>query len=228
MRRGGAEPGHGAHDDRVDRVGGHPQLDLLNTVSRRLDPAGTIEMLPDWEALLHWATAAEMFADRQGERFEAEALRDPDLAHATVGDVRSLRETSYRVLRPLATGETPRRQDVSALGDRISDALAKASIATIVPLTWTAPSTTIGDLPGLLALSAWHLLATEDLTRLRQCEDYGCGRLFLDRSKNLSRRWCSSSGCGNRERVRRHHRRLRSQRFTGSASTNRSTAPGQS
>ncbi|WP_419723185.1 CGNR zinc finger domain-containing protein [Sphingobium aromaticiconvertens] len=32
--------------------------------------------------------------------------------------------------------------------------------------------------------------------------DPGCRWIFLDRSKPGSRRWCSSTGCGNRQKTR--------------------------
>jgi predicted RNA-binding Zn ribbon-like protein len=42
--------------------------------------------------------------------------------------------------------------------------------------------------------------------RIKVCE--GCGAVFYDESKNRTRRWCDSSTCGNRARVRRYRERL--------------------
>ncbi|WP_246485921.1 CGNR zinc finger domain-containing protein [Kribbella qitaiheensis] len=67
-----------------------------------------------------------------------------------------------------------------------------------------------GDLATALVLSAARLLEREDLTRLRECQDDDCGWLFLDQSKNKSRRWCSSGDCGNRARAKRHYERTHS------------------
>lgn len=53
--------------------------------------------------------------------------------------------------------------------------------------------------------SAGQLLTSDDRYRLKQCD--GCGRLFLDRSRNRSRRWCAMEGCGNRDKVRRFRQR---------------------
>ena len=44
----------------------------------------------------------------------------------------------------------------------------------------------------------------------RMCAGAGCGWLFLDQSRNSSRRWCASGDCGNRARV--DHFRLRQRR----------------
>ena len=48
------------------------------------------------------------------------------------------------------------------------------------------------------------LLESKILGRVKRCPGSGdCGWLFLDGSKNASRRWCSMEGCGNRAKVRR-------------------------
>ena len=58
---------------------------------------------------------------------------------------------------------------------------------------------------GPLARSAADLLTAEHFAgRLRQCCGDTCGWLFLDASKNRSRRWCDMRDCGNRAKVRRH------------------------
>ncbi|GHE85366.1 hypothetical protein GCM10017786_16700 [Amycolatopsis deserti] len=172
-------------------VGGHVALDLVNTVAWRLDPARREERLPDDEALRWWAEAAGF----------------PVVANGGVAEVRALRETAHRVLEPLATGAEA--ADAEPLRRLIVDALARAEVASVVPLEWRIPVHGTRDLPAALALETWRLLQFEDLTRLRQCADGGCGWLFLDRSRNGSRRWCSSADCGNRERARRHYHRTR-------------------
>jgi predicted RNA-binding Zn ribbon-like protein len=56
-----------------------------------------------------------------------------------------------------------------------------------------------------VAFSAARLLEGPDLGRLKGCD--GCGRLFLDASRNRTRRWCDMQGCGNRAKVARHRAR---------------------
>ncbi|GAA3855570.1 CGNR zinc finger domain-containing protein [Amycolatopsis tucumanensis] len=124
-----------------------------------------------------------------------------------VAEVRELREAAHRVLEPLATGAEP--GDVEPLRRLIVGALARAEVVSVVPLEWRIPLHGTRDLRDALALETWRLLQFEDLTRLRRCADEGCGWLFLDRSRNGSRRWCSSADCGNRERARRHYHRAR-------------------
>jgi predicted RNA-binding Zn ribbon-like protein len=53
--------------------------------------------------------------------------------------------------------------------------------------------------------SAGELLLSEELVHVKECP--GCGWLFLDTSKNQSRRWCSMDTCGARDKMRRYHKR---------------------
>ena len=61
-----------------------------------------------------------------------------------------------------------------------------------------------------VARSAADLLTSGELQAVRQCAGRACGWLFLDTSRNRTRRWCDMSVCGNRAKARRHHERLRS------------------
>jgi len=63
-----------------------------------------------------------------------------------------------------------------------------------------------------VARSAAELLTSQKLGRVKVCAGEGCGWIFLDESRNGSRRWCDSRDCGNRERVRRHLARRRASR----------------
>ena len=54
-----------------------------------------------------------------------------------------------------------------------------------------------------LSVSASDLLTSEAMDRVRQCDNSECRWLFLDTSKNHTRRWCDMKVCGNRMKARR-------------------------
>lgn len=59
-----------------------------------------------------------------------------------------------------------------------------------------------------IARSAAELLAHPDaLAQLRECASDTCEWLFLDRSRNHTRRWCDMNDCGARTKVRRFRAR---------------------
>jgi predicted RNA-binding Zn ribbon-like protein len=63
---------------------------------------------------------------------------------------------------------------------------------------------------GVLRMVVWSaasLLISPDLRFVRECAGSPCGWLFLDKSRNHARRWCSMQYCGNRAKSRRHYRR---------------------
>jgi predicted RNA-binding Zn ribbon-like protein len=61
-----------------------------------------------------------------------------------------------------------------------------------------------------VGLAAGELLTSPQLSRLKKCA--GCPWLFLDQSKNLSRRWCTREDCGTHEKILRYVARRASRR----------------
>jgi predicted RNA-binding Zn ribbon-like protein len=199
-----AQDGH----PRPELIGGHVALDLVNTVSWRLDPARTLDRLRDTDALVAWAVAAGVVPAEQAQRLSA-AQDDAAAADRALEHVRRLRESAYRLLRPIALGSPVEEAEVERVQRAVTRALAQARVGNVVPWRWEVDVRGPDDLPAALTLEVWRLLQFEDLTRLRACRDRDCGWLFLDRSKNASRTWCSSADCGNRKRARRHYQRVR-------------------
>jgi predicted RNA-binding Zn ribbon-like protein len=99
-------------------------------------------------------------------------------------------------------------QAAPATGDRTA-ALPGGTNATL--FVGTEPALMIGD---RLADAIVDLLRNADVSRLRLCPlaDGGCGWLFLDRSRNGSRRWCSMDDCGTHAKSRRLTERRRAKR----------------
>jgi predicted RNA-binding Zn ribbon-like protein len=177
-------------------IGGHIALDLLNTVSWRLDPTRVIDRIATPEALARWCAAVDLPAlgtSRPSGPVKAE--------RGAPGEVVEVREIVYDAVLPIARGLAP--GDLQVLQGLLVGALGRATPVAVRPLDWSGE-----DLADELVLAAGRLVEREDLSRLRECQDGDCGWLFLDRSKNASRRWCSSADCGNRARAKRHYQRL--------------------
>jgi predicted RNA-binding Zn ribbon-like protein len=64
---------------------------------------------------------------------------------------------------------------------------------------------------GLSAIVAelYNGSANGTLNRLKMCASDECKRVFFDRSKPGTRRWCQSTLCGNRQKTRTYRERLR-------------------
>ncbi|TCC47451.1 hypothetical protein E0H75_21955 [Kribbella capetownensis] len=176
---------------RPELIGGHLALDLVNTVAWRLDPGRTVDRFAELSNVECWLLAAGVITD------------GAVVTRRLCDDLVAARDIAYDVLASLANGQLPDPAPIDALQGLIVEVVRSASVE-VSPFEWRAD-----DPGGAVRLAVWRLFEDEDLSRLRQCGDDGCGWLFLDRSKNGSRRWCSSADCGNRARARRHYERTR-------------------
>jgi len=186
-------------------VGGHPALDLANTVAPR--PPGTVEeeYLPDPAALLDWARRIELIGEAERDAVERAWQAEPGAAESARKDVLALRE----LVDPVLAGER-----LDDLRDRWAAAVGRSVLVPVgygARLVVGAGLWTIGD---RLADALVDLLRHADLRRLRACPvaEGGCGWLFLDRSRNGSRRWCSMDDCGTHAKSRRLTERRRERR----------------
>ncbi|GAB3053395.1 CGNR zinc finger domain-containing protein [Intrasporangium mesophilum] len=217
-------------------VGGHAALDLVNTRERGMPLAGEApyDYLTDASALLRWTIRAGLVTEQDADRVR-EAWRDtPAAAYAGLAAVLDLRERLHRVLLaliPPTHAGTPGDPDGTAAGDPIAAQAALVALherwsaaatrATLVMDEGDPPAIrlTFGTVPALLvpdrvAEASLAVLLTGDLTRLRSCPvpEGGCGWLFLDQSRNGSRRWCRMADCGNSVKARRLTERRRAAR----------------
>lgn len=148
--------------------------------------------------------------DPTRDRLAEPAFRGPWLARAGLpadGDataVIELRETLFRLL----ADTPPDPSDLTTLRRHLIAAHRRARIDIDPPLRWVLDPTAPAE--HAIAIAAEDLLRSPDAERVQECAGTGCGWLFIDRSRNHSRRWCSSADCGNRDRVRRHESRRRS------------------
>lgn len=196
-------------------TGGSLCLDLANTLDFRRT-AEPKELLVEYADLVDWGIQAGAIDDGTARRLRGEASRDPRAASRALERARDLREAIFRVLGGLAEGKAPGARDLEGLGPALSEALAGRRLAFRENgAAWEWPRTEPPDLDRVLwpvLVSAADLLTSNETARLRKCEGATCAWLFLDRSRNGSRRWCDMTICGNRAKARRHHLKTRRKR----------------
>jgi predicted RNA-binding Zn ribbon-like protein len=188
-------------------TGGALCLDFANTVNHRGQPRREEDLLASYRALLQWSQQAGSLGQRESLRLERQAERKPAAARSVLARARALREAVYRLFA------------------RASDASPAAELGTInQEVAKLAPKVGIG--PGAGRYSWQWTGATDDLARvlwpvLRNalelltmegrhvgvCQAKTCNWLFLDTTRNHTRRWCDMKVCGNRAKARRYYRR---------------------
>ena len=186
-------------------VGGHPALDLINTVDwTPAGPAG--ERLPGYDRWLEWAERSEMLGAVDARRLRARARQGPPAAARALERVHAARILLQRILAARAGEHPPAHGDLRKLNTLLGQALGRLELAPTrygVALAWRD----IGrELDGPLWPVVWaaaRLLESEDAGRIRVCDGVDCGWMYLDRSRNGLRRWCEMGTCGTREKNRR-------------------------
>ena len=188
-----------------DFVGDALCLDFVNTVGGHRDGEPK-ETLNGYDDLLDWAVAGGALTKTAAAQLREAATENDARAGRILADAKRLRETIYEVFVALADGRRAPAGEIAVLNGAMSDALRHLQLKPSrdgYDLTWPAPE---GDLQAPLwpvIKSAADLLVSGETEHLRECASDTCGWLFLDLSKNKSRKWCDMKGCGNRAKVRR-------------------------
>jgi predicted RNA-binding Zn ribbon-like protein len=193
-------------------IGGHPALDFANTAGWHASDSRH-EWLTDYGDVVGWARHAAGLPATEAAGLLKRAARDPVAARRAYGKVIRLREADYRIFAALAQHRAPAEEDLAELHAAHVAALEAARFAPgpdgRLVLAWPSGGADFLRPIHSVMVDAAALLGSADLARLRQCGNHPCGWLFLDRSRNGSRRWCSSAECGNASRVRRFRARQR-------------------
>ena len=183
--------------------GGHPALDLVNTLDERPSPA-PIENLATYHDLTRFAALAGLIDRRTAARLQR---LDSRSGSPIAKRARKLREHLHDVLAAANSGRPARQPDLDALSAAIQAAhAARALVASPSPgladRRWSPALT--HEIPlHACSLAIECLLVDEDRKRIRKCSASDCDVYYLDTSKGRRRQWCSMKGCGNREKQRR-------------------------
>jgi len=196
-------------------VGGDLSLDFCNTVGGKRGGIAR-EKLHSLNDFLAWCEQAKLLKLEQAEVFRSEAARRPAKAAELLARAVELREVIFRIFFTAAKDKTPARDDMARLNAELAASLGRMRIGPVTDgegFTWQWADEQLAPehLLGPIARSAAELLVQPDLVaKIHQCEGDNCGWLFMDCSKNHSRRWCDMRDCGNRAKVRRHRKRQKS------------------
>lgn len=189
--------------------GGHLALDFANTVGWHAREEQD-EYLTSYVRVLDWARQTGVLTPAQGDRLLVATNAHPAMANNALLATVAVREAIYHLFSALAAGRSLPDDALATLNATLIAALVHLRLAvSATGPTWTwADDGEAFDRPlWPVVRAASELLTSPDRARVRECAGTGCGWLFLDTSRNGTRRWCDTRDCGNRERVRRHYAR---------------------
>jgi len=190
--------------DELPIVGGNVALDFANTQSGPPGGEPDVESLTSYEDLVAWALRVGVVSPPDARDLVRRARRYPRDADAAFEQATALRDRIFTIFMSIAADAEPPADALARLRDDEAEALALANLAAKAEgfaWTWARP----GDLDGIrwpIVHAATTLLTEGPLERIKACG--GCRYLFLDETKNGSRRWCSMAECGTRAKMRRY------------------------
>jgi predicted RNA-binding Zn ribbon-like protein len=191
-------------------VARHPALDFINTV-HDWTASEAHDYLSDFSDAIRFGEAAGLLTRANDLRLR------PRTSHIELTRLRELRALLKRIFQTLLSGPAPSNLDLGKLSAHLAEAAraTRLMVATRTPRSHQVPvirqitAENAGD--ALLRLriveAAVALLVSDAMQKVKSCPT--CGWLFLDVSKNRSRRWCSMDTCGAVAKARRYYRRLK-------------------
>jgi len=193
-----------------DFSGGRLCLDFVNTIGGpRTRPT---ERLTSYQDLIAWGRQGGVLREADARHLTRVAAERPRPAAAALAEAIALREALYRIFSSLIEGVSVSETDLEALNAALSRALRHLRV---VPRgrgyewSWAPGEEALDQMLWPVVRSAGELLVSHDVVNVRRCASEDCDWLFMDTSRNHSRRWCDMRSCGNRAKVRRYYARKR-------------------
>jgi predicted RNA-binding Zn ribbon-like protein len=200
--------------------GGALCLDFTNTV-HCYGCADLGEYLNTYHDLVAWSRQVGTITDDEAKTLSRRAAGHPVEAKSAHRRAIELREAIYRIFTIALKRQSPAQEDLAVFNNHLGAAMMRSQIVKTQEGFYWDMSGNKANLDWILnpvIRSAADLLVSEDLRRVKKCADPICGWLFLDISRNRSRRWCDMADCGNRAKAGRFYKKKKGSNTVSSSS----------
>jgi predicted RNA-binding Zn ribbon-like protein len=197
-----------------DLVGGHPALDLVNTVTAR-NTATPRDWLDGYQRLLEWARLAKVTDDKVLTLLGKQAAESLENAARALTRLKQFRETLYTAYADLISRKRVPQAVLDEIGVIWREAHSRVRFEYFdngVAARVSIERSGLDLIRDCVAGSAIELLRSLPADRARICRGSACGWLFIDSSKGGQRVWCDMATCGNAAKTRRHQQSARRRR----------------
>jgi len=190
-------------------LGGRLCLDFVNT----LDWRGTDtpqEFLNTFGDLVSWGRHAGICSQPDSGNLYKMAGQSKAEAQKALNQALKLRETIYRIFAAGIANRNPQKEDLAIFNKNLARSMKDSQI---IPTTdgyaWdvTGNRTKLNWILNPVIRSAAEILVSDERNKVKACADSACGWLFIDVSRNRSRRWCDMQDCGNRAKATRFYKK---------------------
>lgn len=184
-----------------------PWLDFVNT-DDATGAAPRVDALATFDAFVGWLEAAGLLdAERAGGLLRRGELQRAG-ATAVVVEARRVRAVLRLLAERGAQSDAVRREALGTINRVLGRSAGMRRIERRDDGAYVRRFVPTGDaFAGMMIpiadSAADALVDDQQLARVRRCAAPRCTRVFLDLTKNSSRRWCDMRTCGNRAKARR-------------------------
>lgn len=186
-------------------------LDFANTAEFHASDNRN-EMINSYTDLVSWSEAGGIISHIEGKALLTRSQKESNLAAKVLVKALRFREMIYRIFSALASNEIPQQEDLIGFNKILAESLENIHITNDgedFSWGWQNKGASLDSMLWPIARETAFLLTSKDVKCVGECaDDRGCGYLFIDASRNHSRRWCSMEACGNRAKAKRHYQKI--------------------
>ena len=179
------------NENHLDFVGDNLAINFINT--RRMIEGQLTDTLQSDSDVKAWLRRLEAPVAKGSLPFNNGVL---------LQKARALREIALSAVKDRKAGKKP---SLIALNRFLAEAPSHAVLTTddarSIRVNRVYGKETVEAFLAPVAEAVADLLADRDFDLVRHCEGNPCVMWFYDRTKGHRRRWCTSTGCGNRAKV---------------------------
>ncbi len=200
-------------EPRFSDVGGALCLDFANTIGSYITEDAN-EHLNSYGDLLEWGKQTGVLSEQEAQDLMEQATEHPEDGNRVLKSAIEMRRAIYMVFSAVASDQPASQADIEMFNSYLSRALSHARIladGSNYAWGWAHVEGHLDRMLWPVARSAADLLVSGQVARIRECRGNDCTWLFVDMSKNHSRRWCDMNDCGNRAKAHRHYKRRKAE-----------------
>jgi predicted RNA-binding Zn ribbon-like protein len=193
----------------IKLCGGSLCLDFVNTV-HCYGCADIGEYLNTYKDLVAWSRHVGTISADEAKTLSHRAARHPAEAKSVHARAIELREAIYRIFTITLKGWAHAEEDLAVFNDYLAGAFMQSAIVKTDDgfcLETMGNKARLDWMLNPVIRSAADLMVSKELKQVKKCADPTCGWLFLDTSRNRSRRWCDMRDCGNRAKASRFYQK---------------------
>ncbi len=194
---------------KLDLIGNKLCLDFINTAGFHSD-VKPVEYLNSYHDLIIWSRQIGLITNSEYENLCKSAARFDKKAGNILKQAIELREMLYRIFSSIVKGTPVKNKALVLFNKNFSKAVSNSQIIQErdgFHLDFLKQDEDLEWVLYPIIQSAYELLMSDELKKVKMCADSKCGWIFFDESKNQSRLWCDMKDCGNRAKANRFRKK---------------------